>query len=85
MRLERTDPDGDRLWVEPLRSEVRAGKSGIGALQWVADHAADGRRWPKAAARLRRLDRRPLPLSRAGVGALDGGKTVVRRLAAVDA
>jgi len=36
------------LWVELLRSRTRVGRSGIGALQPVADRAANGRRCPKA-------------------------------------
>jgi len=36
------------LRVEPPRSEARAGRSENGALQPVADHAANGRRCPKA-------------------------------------
>ena len=40
-------PANDRRWVEPPRSGVKAGRSGIGALRPVAGGAASGRRCPK--------------------------------------
>jgi len=36
------------FWIGRPRSETRAGRSAIGALQPVADHAADGLRCPEA-------------------------------------